>query len=201
MGGDEFVVVAPGLTPDAAASRMHQLKELAKQAGREVCGENILSLSIGRALYPKDGQDAEALLAEADRRMYLEKQKQPFRKNRRTYPRMKCRVTIELQAEGDDRPVLGNLTDVSLGGCFIETSVILTAGTRLNLVFSIDDGKLQAEGTVLRTDPGTGIAVQFGDLNREGRAAIQRVIQYAQDATAVYDERYVRQLKEKLVQP
>jgi len=200
MGGDEFVVVAPGLTPDAAASRMHQLKELAKQAGREVCGENILSLSIGRALYPKDGQDAEALLAEADRRMYLEKQKQPFRKNRRTYPRMKCRVTIELQAHGDDRPVLGNLTDVSLGGCFIETSVILTAGTRLNLIFSIDDGKLQAEGTVLRTDPGTGIAVQFGDMNREGRAAIQRVIQYAQDATALYDENYVTQLKEKLRQ-
>ena len=37
MGGDEFVVVAPGLAADAAASRAHQLKELAKQAGREVC--------------------------------------------------------------------------------------------------------------------------------------------------------------------
>jgi diguanylate cyclase (GGDEF)-like protein len=198
MGGDEFVVVAPGLTADAAASRTHQLKELAKQAGREVCGENILSLSIGRALYPKDGQDAEALLAEADRRMYMEKQKQPFRKNRRTYPRMKCRVTIELQAHGDDRPVLGNLTDVSLGGCFIETSVIVTAGTKLKLVFSIDDGKLQAEGTVLRTDPGTGVAVQFGDMNREDRAVILRVIEYVQAASTMYDGHYVAKLKEKL---
>jgi diguanylate cyclase (GGDEF)-like protein/putative nucleotidyltransferase with HDIG domain len=196
MGGDEFVVVAPGLKQDTAASRAYQLKELAKQAGKEVCGEEILSLSIGHALYPTDGEDAEALLAEADRRMYLEKQKQPFRKNRRTYPRIKCRVTIELQAFGEDRPVLGNLTDISLGGCFIETSVILAAGTKLKLVFSIDDGKLQAEGQVLRIDPGSGVAVQFTDMNREDRAKIQHVMEYVQNATAIYDNRYFAKLRE-----
>jgi diguanylate cyclase (GGDEF)-like protein/putative nucleotidyltransferase with HDIG domain len=200
MGGDEFVVVAPGLTTDASAKRAHQLQELAKQAGREVCGEEILSLSVGRALYPTDGEDAEALLAEADRRMYMEKQKQPFRKNRRTYPRLKCRVTIELQADGDTRPVLGNLTDISLGGCFVETSVILTPGTKLKLVFSIDDGKLQTEGKVLRIDPGSGIAVQFSDMSREDRATIQRVVEYVQLASTMYDDHYVAKLKEKLQQ-
>jgi diguanylate cyclase (GGDEF)-like protein/putative nucleotidyltransferase with HDIG domain len=196
MGGDEFVVVAPGLTADAATTKAHQLKQLAQQAGQEVCGEDILSLSIGYALYPEDGEGAEALLAEADRRMYLEKQKQPFRKNRRTYPRMKCRLTIELKADGDDRPVLGHLTDISLGGCFVKTSVILSAGTRLKLVFSMDDGKLQAEGSVLRLDPGTGIAVTFGDVSREDRANIQKVMEYVQHATAEYDNRYFSKLHE-----
>ena len=43
-------------------------------AGREVCGEGLLSLSMGVAIYPQDGADAEKLLAEADRRMYTEKQ-------------------------------------------------------------------------------------------------------------------------------
>jgi len=197
MGGDEFVVVAPGLSADAAASRAHQLKELAKQAGREVCGEDILSLSIGHALYPSDGQDAEGLLAEADRRMYMEKQKQPFRKNRRTYPRMKCRVTIELQAAGEERPVLGNLTDISLGGCFVETSVIMAAGTKVKLVFSIDDGKLQAEGSVLRLDPGSGIAVQFADMNREDRVKLQQVLEYVQNASTMYDNRYFDKLRQQ----
>jgi hypothetical protein len=190
------VVVAPGLTADAATTKAHQLKQLAQQAGQEVCGEDILSLSIGYALYPEDGEGAEALLAEADRRMYLEKQKQPFRKNRRTYPRMKCRLTIELKADGDDRPVLGHLTDISLGGCFVKTSVILSAGTRLKLVFSMDDGKLQAEGSVLRLDPGTGIAVTFGDVSREDRANIQKVMEYVQHATAEYDNRYFSKLHE-----
>ncbi len=76
---------------------------MAQQAGHEVCGEDLLSLSIGFAIFPQDGEDAESLLAEADRRMYLEKQKQPFRKNRRTYPRRKCRLTIEVCAEGEQR--------------------------------------------------------------------------------------------------
>ena len=196
MGGDEFVVVAPGLTVEAATTKSLQLKQMAQQAGHEVCGEDILSLSIGHALYPEDGADAEALLAEADRRMYLEKQKQPFRKNRRTYPRMKCRLTIELRAEGGDRPVLGHLTDISLGGCFVKTSVILPAGTRLKLTFSMDDGKLQAEGSVLRLDPGTGVAVSFGDVNRGDRANIQRVMEYVQHATAAYDDRYFSKLRE-----
>src|SRR5258708_22302335 len=76
MGGDEFVVVAPGLTAEAAAKKAESLRELARLAGREVSNEDILSLSDEQALYPEDGKDAEALLAEADRRMYSERQNQ-----------------------------------------------------------------------------------------------------------------------------
>src|SRR3984885_626049 len=119
MGGDEFVVIAPGLTADAAGKKAEQLRAMAKQAGNEVCGEDILSLSVGRALYPEDGKDAEQLLAEADRRMYLEKQKQLSYKDRRSHPRLKCRVTIELQTETGTTPLFANLTDVSMGGCFV----------------------------------------------------------------------------------
>jgi len=194
MGGDEFVVVAPGLSVDSANKKVHQLRELAQQAGREVCGEDILSLSTGFALYPTDGADAEALLAEADRRMYVEKQRQPFRKNRRLYPRMKCRVTIELQENGKDTLMMGNLTDVSLGGCFVETSMILPIGTNLKLVFSIDDGRIQAEGSVLRLEPGSGIAVHFNETTRGDRGKIPQVIEYVQKASQQYDSSFYEKL-------
>jgi diguanylate cyclase (GGDEF)-like protein/putative nucleotidyltransferase with HDIG domain len=194
MGGDEFVVVAPGLPLEAAAKKAEQLRELAKQAGQEVCSEDILSLSVGQALYPGDGQDAEALLAEADRRMYLEKQRQPSRKNRRLYPRMKCRVTIELQPQDEEIPVLGNLIDLSLGGCYVETSAILPAGSKLKLVFSIDDGRMHAEGSVVRIDPGSGIAVRFNDMNREDREKMHRVLEFVHNSTMFYDNRYFSKL-------
>src|SRR5258707_1432211 len=74
MGGDEFVIVAPGLSAAAAASRGAGLNDLAKSAGREVCKEDLISLSVGFAVYPDDGADAEKLLAESDRRMYIQKQ-------------------------------------------------------------------------------------------------------------------------------
>ncbi len=197
MGGDEFVVVAPGLSTESANKKVHQLRELAQQAGREVCGEDILSLSTGFALYPTDGADAEGLLAEADRRMYVEKQRQPFRKNRRLYPRMKCRVTIELQEHGKETLIMGNLTDVSLGGCFVETSVIMAAGTPLKLVFSIDDGKIQAEGSVLRLEPGAGIAIQFNETTRGDRGKIPQVIEYVQKTSQQYDSSFYEKLLSK----
>jgi diguanylate cyclase (GGDEF)-like protein/putative nucleotidyltransferase with HDIG domain len=74
MGGDEFVIVAPGLSASAAEARGICLSGLAGNAGREVCGVEWLSLSVGCAIYGEDGVDAEKLLAEADRRMYMQKQ-------------------------------------------------------------------------------------------------------------------------------
>src|SRR6202051_1263043 len=149
MGGDEFVVIAPGLTADAAGKKAEQMKALARQAGTDVCGEDILSLSVGRALFPEDGKDAEQLLAEADRRMYLEKQKQLSYKDRRSHPRLKCRVTIEMQTEEGGPPLFANVTDVSLGGCFVETSTILAPGSKIKLGFSMDDASLSHGGGVV----------------------------------------------------
>ena len=74
MGGDEFVIVAPGMTPKAAEEKAAHLLSLAREAGRQVCGHDFLSISIGCAFYPEAGADAEQLLAEADRRMYITKQ-------------------------------------------------------------------------------------------------------------------------------
>jgi diguanylate cyclase (GGDEF)-like protein/putative nucleotidyltransferase with HDIG domain len=194
MGGDEFVVIAPGLPTDAAAKKSEQLRALAKQAGAEVCGEEILSLSVGQAVYPADGEDAEQLLAGADRRMYLEKQKQVSYKDRRVHPRLKCRITIELQSEAEGTPLFGNLTDVSMGGCYIETSAILSPGTKLKLGFSMDDGTLSTEGVVARNEPGLGVAVQFREMTREGREKMLKILEFVQKSTAFYNNRYFENL-------
>jgi diguanylate cyclase (GGDEF)-like protein/putative nucleotidyltransferase with HDIG domain len=191
MGGDEFVVIAPGLAADAAGKKAEQMRALARQAGSEVCGEDILSLSVGRAMFPEDGEDAEQLLAEADRRMYMEKQKELSYKDRRSHPRMKCRVTIEMQTAAGATPLFANLTDVSLGGCFVETSTILAPGSKIKLGFSMDDPTLSAEGVVARLDPGSGVAVQFREANREGRERMFKILEFVQKTTAFYNNRYL----------
>jgi diguanylate cyclase (GGDEF)-like protein/putative nucleotidyltransferase with HDIG domain len=74
MGGDEFVIVAPGLKPEAADEKASRLNQLAVEAGRKVAGRDLITLSVGTAFCPEDGFDVERLLAEADRRMYSMKQ-------------------------------------------------------------------------------------------------------------------------------
>ncbi len=70
MGGDEFVVVAPGLSPEAANEKASRLNHLAVEAGKKVAGRELVALSVGTAFCPEDSFDVERLLAEADRRMY-----------------------------------------------------------------------------------------------------------------------------------
>jgi diguanylate cyclase (GGDEF)-like protein/putative nucleotidyltransferase with HDIG domain len=74
MGGDEFVVTAPGLSVEGAAEKTDRLNQAAIEAGRHTCGRQVISLSVGTAFCPEDGYDVESLLAEADRRMYTVKQ-------------------------------------------------------------------------------------------------------------------------------
>jgi diguanylate cyclase (GGDEF)-like protein len=70
MGGDEFVVVLPGLAADGVEAAIRRFSSAAVEAGFQVCGESVVGMSMGPALYPEDGENAEQLLAEADRRMY-----------------------------------------------------------------------------------------------------------------------------------
>ncbi|HZU26210.1 MAG TPA: diguanylate cyclase [Bryobacteraceae bacterium] len=73
MGGDEFVILLPGAGPDEALRRAATLDELVRRAGKEICGEDTLALSIGIASFPDDGTDADALISHADTDMYRTK--------------------------------------------------------------------------------------------------------------------------------
>lgn len=73
MGGDEFVLVIPGLDREMAEQKAQWLDDLASEIGREVCHDDVLGVSVGVAFCPHDGNDPERLIAEADRRMYSAK--------------------------------------------------------------------------------------------------------------------------------
>jgi diguanylate cyclase (GGDEF)-like protein/putative nucleotidyltransferase with HDIG domain len=73
MGGDEFVVLLPEVDPSDVHIKIAQLREVVRDIGHQIFAGSALTASIGAVHFPMDGEDAEALLAEADRRMYKEK--------------------------------------------------------------------------------------------------------------------------------
>jgi diguanylate cyclase (GGDEF)-like protein/putative nucleotidyltransferase with HDIG domain len=73
MGGDEFVIVVPGLRQDGAPELVERLRKAIAHAANAVCGDQRVSVSVGYAFYPTDSTNAEELLTEADRRMYSAK--------------------------------------------------------------------------------------------------------------------------------
>jgi len=189
MGGDEFVVIAPGLTPEAAARKAEQMRELAQQAGRDVCNEDILSLSVGKAVYPEDGMDAEKILSEADKRMYLQKQSQATHRNRRLYPRVRGRLTTEISGDGQEPATLGILTNLSLGGCYVETCGLLMPGSHMKLTFSHEHTQVVVESEVVRMDIGIGAALKFTEASHDVRAALQRILERLATPEAAVDRK------------
>jgi diguanylate cyclase (GGDEF)-like protein len=187
MGGDEFVVIAPGLTPEAAARKGEQMRSLAQQAGKAICNEDILSLSVGKAGYPEDGMDAERILSEADKRMYLQKRSQSVQKNRRLYPRVRGRLTTEITGAGQDRPILGIVTNLSVGGCYVETRGFLLPGSKLKLSFSHGHTNVSVESEVVRMDMGIGAAMKFTDVTHDVRGVLQRVLEQLATVEAAVD--------------
>ena len=80
--------------------------------------------------------------------------------DRREYPRLKIRVPVELYTEGSDSPLRGATSDLSLGGCYIETVFPFPVGTSLELKLQID-GTLLVLATVVTCDPQVGNGIQF----------------------------------------
>ena len=187
MGGDEFVVIAPGLTGEATARKAEQMRELAKQAGKDICNEDILSLSVGKAVYPEDGMDAEKILSEADKRMYLQKQSQAVQKNRRLYPRVRGRLTTEISGATVKGAILGIVTNLSLGGCYVETGNLLLPGSELELAFSHEHTNVSIKSEVVRMDMGTGAALKFHEATHDVRASLQRILEQLASAEAIVD--------------
>ncbi|MDD3342548.1 MAG: EAL domain-containing protein [Sulfurospirillaceae bacterium] len=88
QGGDEFVLLLPGLKADGAAHVAKKLLQAIEQPIMIKGHELTITASIGIALFPLDGHNMEELYKRADAAMYLAKQN-----GRNTY----CFCTAEIQ--------------------------------------------------------------------------------------------------------
>ncbi|MGB7174470.1 MAG: EAL domain-containing protein [Candidatus Acidiferrales bacterium] len=71
QGGDEFVMLLPDLTSEEDAPASAQKILLSLNAPHPLMGDGLyIGASIGISLYPKDGEDAETLIKNADAAMY-----------------------------------------------------------------------------------------------------------------------------------
>jgi diguanylate cyclase (GGDEF)-like protein/PAS domain S-box-containing protein len=75
LGGDEFTLLLPGIADAVAAARVaEKVLEVLRQPFDVEDRELFLTGSVGVALYPEDGSDAEALVKNADTAMYRAKE-------------------------------------------------------------------------------------------------------------------------------
>ncbi|MFA7278551.1 MAG: EAL domain-containing protein [Sterolibacterium sp.] len=113
LGGDEFVLILFE-NPDEEESYNSSINAILQRVLREVAQpyqigtqEFFLTCSIGYAMVPGDGDNADVLLKNADIAMFSAKEK--GRNNIQRYvPALNDRITLRLSLEGDLRKALDN---------------------------------------------------------------------------------------------
>jgi PilZ domain len=96
---------------------------------------------------------------------------------RREYPRLKCMNSAQLRPEGDAAAIWSKVLDLSVGGCFVEMSIPLKRGTKLNLeLWLTDQKKLSLVGKVVNSRPGFGIGIQFGKIEQQDLEELRRFL-------------------------
>ena len=99
--------------------------------------------------------------------------------DRRADPRVKVSVPVEIRVEGVASPIRGATSDLSLGGCYIESIFPFPVGTALDLKLHIESA-LPIDATVVTCDPQVGNGMQFTRMLPEDRKALEAFLEAAQ---------------------
>src|SRR6202043_2538815 len=80
------------------------------------------------------------------------------------------------EAEPDDPPIRCQLTDLSLGGCYLEISSPFPASSRVALSMRAGGMEVRAQGIVRVMHPDKGMGIEFTQATVEHRAAVERFL-------------------------
>jgi hypothetical protein len=79
----------------------------------------------------------------------------------------------EVRQQGVDSRIWARLTDIGLGGCYLEIMSPLPVLTYVNLVLTLEEQRLQAKGQVVVSHPNFGMGIQFIDLSAADRKMLE----------------------------
>lgn len=84
---------------------------------------------------------------------------------RRRHTRCKVTVQLELQPHGTAAPFHTSASDISLGGCYVETMFTLVVGTTVEIKLWLGAVMLCISGIVTTCHPQVGNGIQFTSIN------------------------------------
>jgi CheY-like chemotaxis protein len=96
--------------------------------------------------------------------------------NRREKSRYACRLGADIYRAGEKVPHRCTLSDISTGGCYVETPAPFATGTTVQIVVRTLEMKVQVSGTVQTVHPGFGMGVEFSLKSPNEREQVQQLI-------------------------
>lgn len=108
--------------------------------------------------------------------------------DRRSHPRIKCFVAVELRVDNASAPIWGNLSNTSRGGCHVETAAFIAGGAKVEIGLWVASGKiwvkgLALNGVVTRSGASGGVRVRFEGMDAVEKENLRQFLKYIQETT------------------
>ncbi|MGA9528956.1 MAG: PilZ domain-containing protein [Terriglobales bacterium] len=100
----------------------------------------------------------------------------PFPQEKRRSPRFQCCGSVEFQAEGSDQQILGNLTDISLHGCYAETTCAFPVQTAATVEIKALGVHVRLHATVRASYPGLGMGLCFSEVDPSEKQKLEQLL-------------------------
>ena len=95
---------------------------------------------------------------------------------RRKYPRYNCRGMAELKLQASSTPERANLSDVSLTGCYVESTSPLPAGTEVFFQLKVEGQIISGRAVVKTSHHGVGMGMAFLHLASDDQRALEFLV-------------------------
>jgi c-di-GMP-binding flagellar brake protein YcgR len=95
-------------------------------------------------------------------------------------------------AELDDPPIRCQLTDLSMGGCYLEISSPFPVSSRLIISMRAGEVELRVQGAVRVMHPDHGMGVEFTQNTSEHRAALEKFLKVLMENRSLLPELFVQ---------
>lgn len=126
----------------------------------------------------------------------------PSESGRRRHHRVKCYVAVEIRVEGETQPVWGNLSNISRGGCLVETASAVPTGKTLEIGLWLASGKIWVKGVIIsgvatRSAPSCGVRVKFSESELSEKEHLREFLKFVEASVrkSHSEKSYVAQLK------
>ncbi len=93
----------------------------------------------------------------------------------RKHPRFRCENSVEVHLK-EGASFRGTVTDLSVGGCYVEMPIPVQPGTRLKVCIWFGQTKAWAEAQVTHWTPGVGIGLRFNEISDQDLDQIRRFL-------------------------
>ena len=96
--------------------------------------------------------------------------------SRRFTSRFETREDVWVYWSGDGREDTSRVRNLSLGGVFLETSVLRKVDSTLKLDFLVQEGQISADAIVRRAEPNSGLALKFTDMRDDDKLRLDALV-------------------------